>query len=240
MTNVEIRVSEDVSGCRLIAGFHGIGLTGYIATKHIVVETRARRIGFVETETTNPVITTTESGILLPIALYRHEDFVILLAESPIEPDRVSRFSRALVEWAKNSGLKEALLIGGLDKSLQRDPRVLAKIVVTNNERSKELAEFLGLPLLEPGLNVVGPLASILAYCELLSLPAVAILPYANDRPDPLAAAVAIDIINEKFGLGVDTTKLRRDAERIEREMEKMIKLSEEGFRREEYHGMYI
>lgn len=42
--------------CVLITGFHGIGLTGYIAVTHLINTFRAERIGYIETEFMPPLV----------------------------------------------------------------------------------------------------------------------------------------------------------------------------------------
>ncbi|MEM4599986.1 MAG: PAC2 family protein, partial [Candidatus Methanomethylicaceae archaeon] len=96
------------------------------------------------------------------------------------------------------------------------------------------------IPILEKGLFVVGPLAIMLSHFEINNFPAIALLPYANPaRPDPMAAAIAIEFINKLTGLSIDTSQLISDAHKIEEEIQELLKQRQERIKKD-HKMLYI
>ena len=88
----------------------------------------------------------------------------------------------------------------------------------------KEQLEKWGVPLLEEGLFVAGPLALLLAELEIHNAPGMGILTYATrGRPDPRSAATMLEKINEVFGVKANVDQLIEESKEIER-LEKMRK----------------
>lgn len=218
-----LREDIDFNGNVLITGFHGIGLTGFIAVKHLVLELGAERIGFIETSNLPPIVSASDHGLLTPFELYKHSRFVFLLTQALPDLEEQSRFSLKIANWVLNCGFMEAVLIGGLNKRFQRSENELYRFLMTSafKDRHKNLQ----LPVLEHGLYAYGLLALMLSRFEIRGFPALAVLSYADaSRPDPLAAAKAIEFINDLYGLNVDVSKLIMDAQRIEREVQLLLK----------------
>ena len=67
----------------------------------------------------------------------------------------------------------------------------------------------------------------MLMFYELNNFPTIAILPYAErSRPDPIAASVAVNAINEVLNIEINVQKLLEEAERIEKEIESLLQAS--------------
>nr|MDO8082542.1 PAC2 family protein [Candidatus Freyarchaeota archaeon] len=239
--DVEIKLKEnvDLKDCIFITGFHSvIGETGYIAVRHLIKTLRPERIGFIDT-TLLPQLTGLEnSQLTLPFELFKSENLVILFPR--VIPYRAEqrRFAQTLTQWLIENKFREAVLIGGLDNQFRAgdtDCRVVPTGAMLKKTQENKLV------LLEEGLNVFGPLALTLIYLEVKNFPALAILPFAQrGRPDPRAAAIAIEKINALYGLSISTTELIRDAREIEEEVGKILKQQEEVQRREPREDMYI
>jgi predicted ATP-grasp superfamily ATP-dependent carboligase len=76
----------------------------------------------------------------------------------------------------------------------------------------------------------------MLTVFEANNFPAIAILPYAAlTRPDPNAAAVAIDKICRVYGLNVDVSSLIKDASEIEAELQERRERA-----RTSYEGLWV
>jgi len=220
---VEFHVKAgDLKGCILVTGFHGIGATGYIAVKHLVTSLKAELIGYIETTRTPPFVSVEEGRLNLPFQLYRHGKLVFVLTEVPPHPRERIEFSRALADWAIKNSFDSAYLIGGLDSRLKEREEDRMRCAATTAFIKRWKAD---VALLEKGLFVIGPLATMLTHFEIMGFPAIALLPYANPaRPDPLAAAVAIEYLNKVFGIEVDVDPLKRDAQKIEAEIQELMK----------------
>jgi len=217
----------------LITGFHGIGMTGYIAINHLLNALEAERIGYIQTRSLPPFVSVQGKQLLTPFEVYKWDRFVFIRSEFPPHRSEENMFSRKIAEWAVEKQFREAMLVGGLDRRFRSSPEYLrmvpTKTYLDRNQVIKDL-------LLEEGLYVTGPLAIMLTAFEVCNFPAVAILPYASrDIPDPRAAAVAINRISEIYQLEIDVSDLVQDAEKIERELEERRMRTGQS-----YDGMYV
>lgn len=213
--------SENVENCYFLTGFHGVGLTGYITINHIVKSLRARPIGYVETQHQPALVSIVEERISFPFELFRHGDIVILFPRVQPKQSEVRDFSREVANWVTKNRMREAVLIGGLDNRFKQGDYPI-RCVPTRP--SVEKAKALKIPLLEESLFVTGPLALMLTYLEMKNFPAIALLPYSErGRPDPRAAALAVQQVNGLLKLDIDVFELNNDAKRIEDEVTKII-----------------
>jgi uncharacterized protein len=211
-----------LKGSILITGFHGLGATGYISVKHAVTSLNAGLIGYIDTERIPPFVSMDDGRLSLPFEIYKKDRFVFVLTNVPPHPKERQEFSRALAEWAIKEGFGGSYLVGGLDSRLKQSENDKIRCAVTKSFKGQPE---LGIPLLEKGLFVVGPLAIMLACFEIDEFPAIALLPYANPtRPDPMAAAVAVDILNKLTKLSMDVSQLETDAHKIESEIQELMK----------------
>lgn len=201
----------------LVAGFHGIGATGYWTVKFLVNELKATRRCFIDYEYAPAVATSVDSRINTPYEIFCTSNLSFLKAEvSPLR-EKESEFYRGLAEWVMGCGVKEVGLIGGLDESLRTDESKY-RVAMTSAFLAKG-----GLPgeqLLEEERMVVGPVASLLNMFEMNGFPAYAVLAYSNtERIDPRASASAVEFLSRRYGFTADTTPLIKGAEVIEGEL---------------------
>jgi predicted ATP-grasp superfamily ATP-dependent carboligase len=216
----------------LITGFHGIGETGYISVSYLVHSLAARRIGFVDVAHPPPFIATSEDGLVTPFEVYQAKKFVLLKLEFSPHRAEESEFAKTVAHWVMDNKLKDAVLIGGLDASLQSGPDAV-RVVSTSSYPLKNRK--IKHATLEAGLFVYGPLAVMLGEFEKRNFPAVAILPYASaNHADPKAAATAIRTVSKAYGLKVNVRDLEYDAKDIEEEIDKRIQQTARSLR-----GMY-
>jgi uncharacterized protein len=211
-----VRLKSDA----LVAGFHGIGATGYWTVKFLINELKATRTCFIDYEYAPSVSSMADGRVLTPYEIYTSNNLSFLKAEvSPLR-ERENDFYRSLADWIITSGTKEVALIGGLDESLKsEDTRY--RVAMTSTFLSRG-----GLPG-EPGLEedrmIVGPVASLLNIFEMNSFPAYAVLAYSNtERVDPRASASAVEFLSKRYGFSADIAPLIRGAEVIESELKMM------------------
>jgi len=229
--NLLVRTSN-LRNCTLITGFHGVGETGYISVSYLVHTLKAERIGFVDVAHPPPFIATSDDGLVTPFEVYKAGKIILVKLEFSPHRSEEAEFAKTLANWAMNSKFRDAVLIGGLDGTLQSGPDGV-RIVPTRTYplKSRKMKH----PSLEEGLFVYGPLAVMLGEFEKRSFPAVAILPYASaDHADPKAAATAIKSISKAYGLKVDVKDLEHDAKDIEEEIDKRLQQTARSLR-----GMY-
>ena len=206
----EFRKSEFI-----VTGFKGFGAVGYLASLHLAERPFCKKAGFIVTKYVPEEVTPGDEGVVGPFTLYSCENNgrhfgVIVNHDIPLVQER-SRFAEAIIDFLTRMGISEAVLIGGFDSRLRRGDEKLRWIATSAYKRS------LDEPRMDKGLYVVGPLALLLLYAEVYGYPALALLPYAEAaRPDPRAAAVAIEKLNELYGLSIGTEELLEEAKKIE------------------------
>jgi predicted ATP-grasp superfamily ATP-dependent carboligase len=224
--------SGSLRSCTLITGFHGVGETGYISVSYLVHSLNAKRIGFVDVAHPPPFIATSEAGLVTPFEVYKAGRIVLVKLEFSPHRTEESEFAKTLAQWVMSNKFKDAVMIGGLDASLQGGADGI-RIVPTATYPLKKVK--MKHPTLEAGLFVYGPLAIMLGEFEKQNFPAVAVLPYASaDHADPKAAATAIKAVSKSYGLKVDVKDLEYDAADIEEEIDRRLQQTTKSLR-----GMY-
>jgi len=224
--------AKNLRNSTLITGFHGVGETGYISVSYLVHALNAKRIGFVDVAHPPPFIATSETGLVTPFEVYRAGRIVLVKLEFSPHRTEESEFAKTLAQWAMNNRFRDAVMIGGLDASLQEGSDAI-RIVPTASYPPRTVK--MKHTMLEPGLFVYGPLAVMLGEFEKQNFPAVAVLPYASaEHADPKAAATAIKAVSKGYGLIVDVKDLEYDAADIEEEIDKRLQQTARSLR-----GMY-
>jgi uncharacterized protein len=206
-----------LDGTSLIAGFHGIGATGYWTVKFLITELKAKRKCFIDYDYAPAVATQMDGRIATPYEIYIAGDLSMLKAEvSPVR-ERENEFYRQLAEWIMGSGVKEVALVGGLDEALRNDENRYKIAMTSAYAASGSLSSE---PIFEEDRMIVGPVASLLNTFEMNSFPALAVLAYSNtERVDPRAAASAVEFLSRKYGFVANTGPLIKGAEVIESEL---------------------
>jgi len=201
----------------LIAGFHGIGATGYWSVKFLIEELKAKRAAYIDSEYAPAVSSTLNKVISTPYEVFTSGSLALLKADIPPLRENENTFFRELGKWIIGSGVEEVALIGGLDDSLRTDDSKY-RIVVT--DAMTKLGQLKDEAVLEEGRMIVGPVALLLNWLQMNDFPAFALLAYSNtDRVDPRAAATAVEFMAKRYKLKVSTSPLIQGAEELEREM---------------------
>ena len=140
-----------------------------------------------------------------------------------------------IARWIRDSGFRAGIVIGGLTKAVRRkeDPPMMG--VATT--KAGPLMEQYGIEWMLDDLNIVGPLAGLLLHAERLGVPLLALLPFAEARPDRRAAAVAIDKLAEILSIEIDTKELI-EAEDLERQIHQMLTAQLKSEEQESHHYM--
>lgn len=200
----------------LIAGFHGIGATGYWTVKFLVQELKAERRCFIDYEFAPAVAYAVGKKVSTPYEVYGALGISLLRAEvSPVR-ERENEFFRALAGWIMESGVQEVALVGGLDESLRTDDSRYRVVTTSALLRNGGIPNE---PVLEEEKMIVGPVASLLNLFEMHDFPAFALLAYSStERIDPRASANAVEFLGRRYGFQVNTAPLIKGAEALESE----------------------
>ncbi len=225
----------DFTGKYFVTGFQGIGWTGYIANRFLVGKLKGKRVGYLTYEGMRPVVRLWKKRVSYPHDIFLIGQHALLASEAPMPDERTMEITQAIASWAKNAGFKAAIVIGGLTKAVRRkeDPPLMG---VATSKASRMMDE-IGIPWMMDDLNIVGPLAGMLFHAERLGLPLLALLPFAEQRPDRLAAARAIEKLAEILEIEVDTRDLV-EAEDLERQIHQMITAQLKAEEQESHHYM--
>lgn len=231
MAKVEVKVKDEneLVDKIFISGFHGIGYVGWITVRHIIKSLKAKRLGFVYTPYMTPYVSMSE-GIITPYEIYHARNIVVFIPNVPLSSREITSLPMRLAEFMVRKGVKEAILIGGLDSRVS-DNKFKVKYAATSTylRTRKNILKKLNMGKIEDYFYIVGPLAVMLSMFEIFEFPAITLLPYANvARPDPRAAAEAIRVLNKLLNLNIDVKDLLQEEERIEKE----VKEIEERFKR--------
>jgi uncharacterized protein len=214
--------ADDFKGSILVTGFRTIGEVGYLATRHLALSPGFSRVGFIETKKMRDVAFVDDYGLATPFELFFNRESRILVVLNHLLPHQSewTAFTKGLVDWAIKHEISEGIFIGGLDSRYSDGKSKLRWLKTSKSIRS------LNYPYMEKQLLIVGPLALITIYSEMLGFPATVLLPYSDkDRPDPAAAAIAIEAINEMLGTKFDTSKLYEEARKLEEELQKQMEI---------------
>jgi uncharacterized protein len=220
LADIVISKDIDLEGKYFVTGFHGIGWTGYIANRFLVGKLGGERIGHLTYEGMRPVVRLWQKEISYPHDLFLAGDNVFLASEAPLPEEKTMEITRGIVEWMVESGIKTSIVIGGLTKAVRRpeDPPIMG--VATS--KAKPLMKKHDIPWMLDDLNIVGPLAGMLFHAERKGLPLLALLPFAESKPDRRAAAAAIAKLAEILEIEVNTQELIQ-AEDLERQIHRMV-----------------
>jgi uncharacterized protein len=201
----------------LIAGFHGIGATGYWSVKFLIEELKAKRFAYIDSDYAPAVSSTLDNMISTPYELFVAEDLALLKADVPPLRENENKFFRELGQWIVSSGVDEVALIGGLDDSLRSDD---SKYRLVLTDAMIKLGEMKDEPVLEEGRMIVGPVAILLNTLQMHDFAAYALLAYSNtERVDPRASASAVEFLAKRYNFQVSTAPLIKGAEELEREL---------------------
>mgnify|MGYP000683950353 CR=1 FL=1 len=201
----------------LVAGFHGIGATGYWTVKYLVQKLKAERVAFIDSNLMAPICSVYQGKLVTPHEILKKDSLAFLKIDVPVYKEHEVSFYREFAKWVVDAGFREVALIGGLDSSLKSDDTTYRIAYTKKFIPRGELAE---AKVLEDEHVIVGPVAIMLNYFEMVEFPAFAILAYAStERVDPRATATAVSILSRLYDFEVDITPLIRGAEAIEAEL---------------------
>jgi len=209
-------------GCSLITGFHGIGGVGYWTVRYIAQKLNADKSAIIDSDIISPVTTTYLGRIVTPYEVLRKGEVAFFKVEVPPFKEKQIGFFRSFSKWVIDAGFKEVALVGGLDSSLRIDETTFRLVHTISFTPKDELAKAI---ILEDDHLIVGPVAIMLNYFEVMKFPAFVILAYASpERVDPRATVAAISVLSDYYKFKVDVMPLIRGAEALEQEAAKQEK----------------
>ncbi len=234
----------ELKGSVFITGYQGFGMVGYLTSRHISLELKLRKIGFIRTRYfPEATFYKKELGLVFPFELYfgkvDSKKILVLVNHGVPHVRERTNYAEFIGKWLSDIGVSKTILVGGLDPAIKEREDEKYRWIPLSGYDVK-----LDAPLLEEK-HVIGPLALTMMFIEAYKIPGVAIFTYTElYRPDPRASAVAVEVIGGLLGLKIDTTKLLEEASKIEAVEEKreeiMKALEGEVERKRREHPMYM
>ena len=206
----------------IAVGFPGHGLVGNIAAKHMIKELDLKWIGSIRSPLIPPVSVFIDGILAYPYRIYGCEKrkIVILIGESPCPPQAYYFLANAMLEWAIGIGTKQVICLDGFVAD-PRDEKTNKVYLVAEPQVYKENKELEKYDFPKPHTGFISGLSgaimneALLTPIEGFSLLVSVTTPY----PDPGGAAKLIDAISKIKNLEIDTSKLIKDAERIQKSL---------------------
>jgi uncharacterized protein len=213
-----------VNGYRVLVGYKGFGAVGVITIHHIIGKLGMTRVGLFVTKAQPEYVFRDDGDLHYPFELYYSEEYKLLALLSREIPEKDVRmdFTNFFTKFVKERGAGPIYLIGGLDSRFKVDDK--SNLRWTANKYYLEGGfPKPSEPEIEEGLMIVGPLALHFLYSEIMGVPALVILPYARtDTPDPYAASIAVEALNNLIGTSITSEELVQEAKIIEEELKRI------------------
>ncbi|MGD1834493.1 MAG: proteasome assembly chaperone family protein [Nitrososphaeraceae archaeon] len=234
----------------LIAGFPGPGLVGSISVNYIIEKLSMKQIGCIDSEYIISGVVYTENRLKHPFRLYSNDNgnIIVLVCEVPIKSSGIHSVLNSVVEWCIKKNIKEVIVLGGyLGQYSAKSPR---KPMILSNYKGMDIQEYCSLEnhlrYSEPPIFIGGIAGGLLSSMLVYNIPATAIfLPSFEGMPDAEGAAIVIETINtiKKYGfLKIETTKLRKEAEYLQIQLQEFIKsinMAVSRTKKDEEHTIY-
>ncbi|KCZ72069.1 TIGR00161 family protein [Candidatus Methanoperedens nitroreducens] len=203
----------------IIEGFPGIGLVGNITCQYIIEELKMKYIGSIDSKYFPPLAVLFNGIITMPVRIYESEKhgIVVVISDIPIHPTASYDISKVLVDWMQSVHARNIISIAGI-ATTTGERRVFGG--ATNAEMLDKIKDI--TEIFQVG-TISGISGSIMTECFIRSIPAMSLLGETpGPNPDPRAAVQVINVLNNLFGLSIETQKLISQAEQIELELSKL------------------
>jgi uncharacterized protein len=224
-------VIEDVSieiqdNATIILGFAGVGLIGPITANALINQIEdIQEIGFVTSEFLPPISVFYDGVLKHPFRLYysSKRNVIVGICEVPFEiSSAYSDLAKTISNWALSDDVnaKEIIIFQGIPQRGMIDD---FPVYYAAEENMMERLESFGMTKVEKGI-IVGPEATILNEALTNRLSGFALFTPVYQIPTPEGSASIINVLNEMYGLEIDTSKLLEEGKQIK---EKMLELAE-------------
>ena len=221
--DVSIEIKENAS---IILGFAGVGLIGPIISNALINQIEdIKEIGFITSEFLPPISVFYEGVLKHPFRLYYSAKYNIIvgICEVPFEiSSAYSDLAKTISHWALSDDVKakEVIIFQGLPQRGMIDD---FPVYYAAEETLVDYLEGFGISKVEKGI-IVGPEATILNEALTNRLKGFALFTPVYQIPTPEGSASIIDVLNNMYGMEIDTSKLLEEGKEIK---EKMLELAE-------------
>jgi uncharacterized protein len=210
----------------MILGFAGIGLVGPIVANALIEQIPdIKEIGFVTSEYLPPISVFYQGVLKHPFRIYYTPTFnlIVGIAEVPFQVSTAyNDLAKTINNWLLSEDVKakEVVIFQGIP---QRGIIDDYPVYYAAEEDMIERFEGYGLQKVEKGI-IVGPEATILNEALANRLKAYALFTPVFEIPTPEAGAAILEVLNQIYGLNIETSKLIEEGKEIKA---KMLELAE-------------
>jgi uncharacterized protein len=212
---------RDLKEPLVISGFVGAGLVGSIAVDHIINQLKMEEIAYVRSKHLPPAAVFVGGRLRHPFRIYvsQKDDLCAIICEIPLRYEGLYSISSAILDWAKEKGAKEIVVLEGVPvPGLPKERKAFCVTELGKCEIFKEK----GIDTLGKGV-IAGMAGAILNECLMREIEGTALLtPTISFMPDPEGAATLIEALNKSHGLGIDTSELLVRAKEIREKLKEI------------------
>ena len=219
----------------IFAGFVGAGLVGPVAINHIIEKLKMKEIGVMRSKYLPPSTVFMKGRLRHPFRFYANPDGTIcaIICEITLRMEGIYPLVASILDWAEEKGSKEIVILDGVASTEHDDKAYCA----AEEDLIRTMADK-NISMIPQGF-ITGIPGGILNECLVREIQGLTLLAKANKiAPDSAAAATLIDALNRFYEMGIDTTELKEEGDRINSEFSE---LSQKYVKhREEISGMYM
>lgn len=220
----------------LIAGFPDGAMIGSISINHIIENLAMHQIASVESRHIMPAAIFIGKRFRHPFRIYANDSGTVcaLICEVPVLARGISSVTNAIIDWSINAGTREILVLGGILPTNfsppfndGRKPLLLQNQVAGNTKYVDETTAEMQVP---DEAIIVGLAGSLLSICAARNVKCTALMvPTVLNSPDPEGAAIILEALAKiPFGISIDTSRLRKDAETVKKHLNEFMKMSQQ------------
>ncbi|MFA5142232.1 MAG: PAC2 family protein [Candidatus Woesearchaeota archaeon] len=231
--NIKSKGKEAIVSPILIAGLPGIGNVSKITVDFMIAELGAKEVADITSYSMPHTVLVNEKNLIeLPkIALYhkkvKNQDFLFLAGDAqPIDEPSTYELCDTLLDHVEKMKCKEIICLAGI--GLQHEPNEPVLYCTANNK--KIIDEYKKSVKLNNDISgVVGPIIGVAGLLPGLAsrrnIPGIIIL--AETFAHPLYVGIKgakqiVKLLNDKFKLGISTSKLDKDIKDLEESVKRM------------------
>ena len=199
--------------------FPSPGIIGPIIARQMIESLGLHEIGFFKSDSLSPVTIFIENVLKHPYLLYSNKEGTILLVtiEYPVPQDAYLVVAEGLLNWIeRHLEAKSIVCLDGIPVKLRPETPVV--ITAAEKEVADQLKQF-GAEPYDHGV-VLGLSGAFMSEALIRDIVGVVLMtPATSELPDPEAAVHLINVMNEFYGITIETQKLLDEAVKIKEQL---------------------
>ena len=219
----------------VFAGFVGAGLVGPVAINHIIEKLEMDEIAVMRSKYLPPSTVFMRGRLRHPFRFYANKEGTIctIICEITLRMEGLYSLVASILDWAASKGSKEIVILDGVASTEHDDKAYCA----AEEDLIRTMADK-DISMIPQGF-ITGIPGGILNECLVREIQGLTLLAKASrDTTDSGAAATLIEALNRFYDIGIDTTDLQEEKDRIHSEFSELSQKYVE--HREEIAGMYM